>query len=120
MSTLLKFRIAALFVIAAHAGAAAAAGAQDGVSEIRFDNHHFAPQTTATPTKRDGPGTAASLRSHDWPRTRWNWDARRSTSPNGTNTTQPRENESFNGLRGRCVMKQCRRGHIALSIQAPG
>jgi plastocyanin len=49
MSTLLKFRIAALFVIAAHAGAAAGAGAQDGVSEIRFNNHHFAPQTLSVP-----------------------------------------------------------------------
>ncbi len=49
MSTLLKFRLAALFVIAAHAGAAAAAGAQDGVSEIRFNNHHFAPQTLSVP-----------------------------------------------------------------------
>ena len=49
MSTLLKFRIAALFVIAAVAGAAVAAGAQDSVTEIRFDNGHFTPQTFTVP-----------------------------------------------------------------------
>src|SRR5271167_4212403 len=49
MSTLLKFRIAALFAIAAVALTAAAAGAQNSVLEIRFDNGHFTPQTLTVP-----------------------------------------------------------------------
>ncbi|HEY9158528.1 cupredoxin domain-containing protein [Candidatus Binatus sp.] len=49
MSTLFKFLIAGLFVLAAAATAPAAAGAQEGVAEIRFDNHHFAPQTLTVP-----------------------------------------------------------------------
>ncbi len=49
MSTPFKFLSAGLFVIAAAAGAGAAAGAQDSVTEIRFDNHHFAPQTFSVP-----------------------------------------------------------------------
>jgi plastocyanin len=49
MSTLLKSRIARLFVITAVVLAAAAAGAQDTVTEIRFENHQFAPQTLTVP-----------------------------------------------------------------------
>jgi plastocyanin len=50
--TPIKSSTAALFVIATVALAAVAAGAQDGVAEIRFDNHHFAPQTLAVPAGR--------------------------------------------------------------------
>ena len=49
MSTPFKFLVAGVFVIAAVAGSAAAARAQDSVTEIRFDNHHFAPQTLTVP-----------------------------------------------------------------------
>ncbi len=49
MPTLSKFLVAGLFAAAAAAGASAAAGAQDDVAEIRFDNHHFAPQTLTVP-----------------------------------------------------------------------
>ena len=45
MSMFSKFLLAGLFVIAQAALAPAAAGAEDSVSEIRFDNHHFTPQT---------------------------------------------------------------------------
>ncbi len=48
MSMLLKFLIAGLFVIASGA-LTDAARAQDSVTEIRFDNHHFAPQTLTVP-----------------------------------------------------------------------
>ena len=48
MSTPFKFLVAGVFVIATGA-LAAAAGAQDSVTEIRFDNHHFAPQTLTVP-----------------------------------------------------------------------
>jgi hypothetical protein len=50
MSTLFKFLIAGLFVMTTTVVAAAAAGGQDGVTEIRFDYHHFAPQTLTVPT----------------------------------------------------------------------
>ena len=49
MSTPFKSPIAGLFVIATIGLAAAAAGARESVSEIRFDNHHFAPQTLTVP-----------------------------------------------------------------------
>ena len=49
MSTLFKSLIAGLFLVAAAAGGGAAAAAQDSVSEIRFDNGHFAPQTFSVP-----------------------------------------------------------------------
>jgi plastocyanin len=52
MSTPFKFLMAALLVIAAAAGAATAAGAQDSVTDIRFDNGHFAPQTLTVPAGR--------------------------------------------------------------------
>jgi cupredoxin-like protein len=44
-----KSQIAVLFVITAIALAGAAAGAQDGVTELRFDNRHFVPQTLTVP-----------------------------------------------------------------------
>ena len=50
MSTLFKFLIAGLFVMTTAVVAAAAAGGQDSVTEIRFDYHHFAPQTLTVPT----------------------------------------------------------------------
>jgi len=49
MPTPFKFLIAGLFLVAAGATAAAGAGAWEGVVEIRFDNHHFAPQTLTVP-----------------------------------------------------------------------
>ncbi len=49
MLALFKLPIAGLFIIAAAATAAAGAGAQDNVTEIRFDNHHFAPQRLTVP-----------------------------------------------------------------------
>jgi len=49
MSTLFKSVIAALFVISAAGWGGAAAAAQDSVSEIRFDNGHFTPETFTVP-----------------------------------------------------------------------
>ena len=49
MSTPLRFLIAGLFIIAAVAGVAATAGAEDSVIEMRFDNRHFTPQTLTVP-----------------------------------------------------------------------
>ncbi len=48
----IKLPTAALFVIATIALAAVAARAQDSVIGIRFENHHFAPQTLAVPAGR--------------------------------------------------------------------
>ena len=44
-----KSPITGLFVIIAIAAAGVAAAAQDSVTEIRFDKHHFAPQTLTVP-----------------------------------------------------------------------
>jgi len=49
MSTPFKFLIAGLFVMAAATTVAASAGAQDTVTEIRFDDRHFAQQTFTVP-----------------------------------------------------------------------
>src|SRR5207244_12613083 len=47
--TRFKSPITALLLIAAIALAGAAARAQDSVTELRFDNHHFVPQTLTVP-----------------------------------------------------------------------
>ncbi len=49
MSTFFKSLIAALFLVGAAAWGGAAVAAQDSVTEIRFENHQFAPQTLTVP-----------------------------------------------------------------------
>jgi plastocyanin len=51
VSARFKSLIAAVFAIAV-IGLAAAASAQDSVTEIRFGDHHFAPQTLTVPAGR--------------------------------------------------------------------